>query len=324
MTSRLTVSKMKEADIIQAIKIWEGQYERYCISDNAFPHHWRKNREKIEGFLNHKVLDGTAIVAKSDNKTVGYLAYDEFPFNGEKSVFCPAAAHAACEEYKENAYLSLYENISEEWVNRNIFNHMWTINYNDTELRSILFDLGFGSYLIDAFACTDIRINSSSVCTIRKAGAQDLEALYDLVEESREYYGKAPLFLKRDQYTRKDILQIIQNNSVFIAWENENAVGFINLSIAQSDNYIDLSVKNSGLIDEIGAYIKLNYRNKGIGKLLTEAVFNHCNSNNIQTIHVDFETANLYANKFWRKYFKPMLLSVRRTINKNINDSAKA
>lgn len=320
MINKFTISKMQESDITQAIKIWIEQYERYCSSDEAFPYYWRKNTEKMEGFLNRKVLEGTAIVAKSDNKLAGYLAYDEFPFNGEKSVFCPAIAHAAHEEYKEEVYLSLYKSISEEWVSRNVFNHMWTINYNDTELRSILFDLGFGSYLIDAFACTDNSIRSNSACKIRKAEAQDVETLYDLVEESREYYSAAPLFLKRDQYSREDILQIIQKNNVFIAWENGIAAGFINVSISQIGNYIDLSVRNSGLMDEIGAYIKLSYRNKGIGKRLTEAAFDFCNVNNIQTIHVDFETANLYANKFWKKFFKPMLLSVRRTINKNIND----
>lgn len=320
MINNLITSKMQESDITQAVKIWVEQYERYCSSDKSFPNYWRKNTQKIEGFLNRKVIDGTAIVAKSDNKLIGYLAYDEFPFNGEKSVFCPAIAHAVLEEYKEEGYLSLYKNISEEWVNGNVFNHMWTINYNDNELRSILFELGFGSYLIDAFTCTDNNINSNLTYKIRKAEIKDTDTLYGLVEESGEYYSSAPLFLKRDQYSKDDILQIIQNNDVFIAWENGIAIGFINVSVSKGVNIIDLSVSSTGLIDEIGAYIKLDYREKGIGKGLLEKVFDNCKENNIQTIHVDFETANLYANKFWRKYFKPMLLSVRRTINKDIND----
>lgn len=320
MGNKLTASRMQESDIIQAVRVWKEQYERYCSSNESYPDYWRKNTRDMETFLKCKVHDRTAITAKLDNEIVGYLAYDEFPFNGEKSVFCPAIAHAALEEYKEEAYLLLYKSISKEWVNRNVFNHMWTINYNDTELRNILFDLGFGSYLIDAFTCTHNKISSNLVCKISKAETKDVEALYNLVEESREYYSSAPLFLKRDQYSKDDILQIIQKNNVFIAWENGIAVGFINVSISQNNNIIDLSVSNSGLIDEIGAYIKLDYREIGIGKRLLETVFDNCERNNIKTIHVDFETANLYANKFWRKYFKPMLLSVRRTINKNIND----
>lgn len=320
MIKKLITSKMQESDIAQAIKIWGEQYKLYCSSDESFPSIWTKNTIGIEEFLKRKVEDRTAIVVKSDNNLIGYLTYDEFPFNGEKSAFCPSIAHAAIDEYKEEAYLLLYSNISKEWVGRNIYNHMWTINYNDTKLRGILYDLGFGSYLIDAFTCTNIKINSNSEYDIRKAELQDIEILYNLVEESREYYSSAPLFLKRDIYSRNDISEIVQKGSVFIAWEGNNAVGFINISVSQRDNIIDLSIRNNGLIDEIGVYIKPGYRGRGLGKELLQNILDYCNNNDIKSIHVDFETANLYANKFWKKYSNPMLLSVRRTINKNIND----
>lgn len=320
MISKLITSKMQESDIIQAVKIWVDQYERYCSNDESFPSNWIKSTTGIEGFLRRKVKDKTAIVVKSDNDLIGFLTYDEFPFNGEKTVFCPAIAHAAIDEYKEEAYLSLYKSISKQWVGRDIYNHMWTINYNDTKLRGILYDLGFGSYLIDAFTSANFKISSNSVYRIRAAEIQDVEILYSLVEESREYYGSAPLFLRRDQFSKNDILEIIKRSNVFIAWEGDNAIGFINVSVSQRDNIIDLSVSNSGRIDEIGAYIKPECRGQGLGKELLKHVLDYCNNNGIKGIHVDFETANIFANKFWIKYFNPMLLSVRRTINKNIND----
>ena len=320
MINKIITSRMQESDISQAVEIWQEQYERYCSSDEAYPDYWRKSTRELEGFLKRKIAGKTAIVAKLDTILIGYLAYDEFPFNGEKSVFCPAIAHTAIEEYKEEVYLSLYKNISGDWVGRNIFNHMWTINYNDTKLRSILYDLGFGSYVIDAFAYSDLKISANCEYPIKRAELQDLDTLYCLVEESRKYYSSAPLFLKRDQYSRKDLLEIAQNGNVFIAWEGNDAIGFINVSISQKNNIIDLHVSDSGLIDEIGVYIRPEYRGKGLGKELLKNVFEYCNNNRIKGIHVDFETANWFANKFWRKYFSPMLLSVRRTINKNIND----
>lgn len=319
LLNRIIISRMQESDITQALKIWQEQYRCYC-SDKAYPDHWRKSISKIEGFLTSKIESKAVIVAKLDTLLIGYLAYDEFSFNGEKSVFCPSIAHSAIDEYKEEAYLSLYKSISEDWVGRNIYNHMWTINYSDTKLRSVLYDLGFGSYLIDAFACANNRIDSNCKYMVKRAELQDVDILFDLVEESRHYYSSAPLFLKRDQCSKTELSEIIQNGNVFIAWEDYNAIGFINVSISQRDNIIDLSVSNSGLIDEIGVYIKPEYRGKGLGKELLKNVFDHCNNNRIKGIHVDFETANLFANKFWRKYFNPMLLSVRRTINKNIND----
>lgn len=314
------IREMHESDIPQAVKIWVEQNELYCNDNKTFPSYWRGNTNEIEGFLYCKVQSRTAIIIELDNRVIGYQGYDEFPFNGEKSVFCPVVLHAVVEEYKEEAYTLLYKNISQEWVLRNIFNHMWTINFNDMKLRNILFDLGFGSYTIDAFACTGHTLYCNESYIIKKAGEKDKEDLYDLIEESREYYSSAPLFLRRDQYSIEEVENIIREKNVFIAWDKEMAIGFINISVSQSNNMIEMSVKNCGLVDEIGVYIKPQYRGKGIGKELLKNVFDFCKSNNIQSIHVDFETANLFANKFWRKYFNPMLLSVRRTINKNIND----
>jgi GNAT superfamily N-acetyltransferase len=72
-------------------------------------------------------------------------------------------------------------------------------------------------------------------------------------------------------------------------------------------------------ISPLGIYIKSEYRGKGIGKSLLDKVFQYCKDNGIKYIHVDFETANTNANNFWPKYFNPIILSVRRTVNKDVN-----
>lgn len=317
--NKYNIREMTVPDISDAVGVWAEQYKLYC-ADNEFPDYWRKNTKDIAAFLKNKVEKDTAFIIAADDRIIGYLAYDEFPFHGEKSVFCPSAAHAVLEEYKEAAYPVLYQIASQRWASKNIFNHMWTINYNDAKLRSILYDLGFGSYLIDAFANTNSEITSRSMFKIERAEEKDKHVLYDLVEKSREYYSSAPLFLRRDEYKVEDIIEVIRNGNVFIAWDGPAAVGFINVSISQENNVIEMYTKSYGLIDELGVYIKPAYRGKGLGTELLRCIFDFCRSNGLEGIHVDFETANLFANKFWRKYFKPMLLSVRRTINKDIND----
>ena len=320
MNNKIRIHKMNECDINQAADIWQNSYNKYSSGNESFPSYWKTNTTEIKYFLKQKVKDGASFAAEADGILIGYLAFDEFNFNGEESVFCPSIGHAVIDDYADKAYPLLYQAAAKDWVSRNIFNHMWTINYNDTRLKKTLYDLGFGSYLIDAFARTDAKLDAASSYQIRKASANDAEILYSLVEESREYYASSPLFLKRDSYSIDDISQILTNGNVFIAFDNTIQVGFINLSVSQESNCIDLSVKNCGMIDEIGAYIKPEHRGNNLGKDLLKNVFNYCASNNIELIHVDFETANLFANKFWKKYFSPVLLSVRRTINKNIND----
>lgn len=318
MNNKIQITNMTDTDIAESERIWVDQYEIYCNEDN-FPCYWKEQRELLGRFLRMKIKNGNAIVAKIENKVIGFLTYDEFPFNGENSVFCPAIGHAAAEEYKEVAYHALYKSISQEWVNKNIFNHMWTIFYNDDKLKTMLFDLGYGSYLIDAFSDCNIKCSEKTTHDIRRATAKDADVLYEIVKESNQYYSSAPIFLKRDELTLKDVEELIVKNNVFIAWDKETPIGFMNLSIAENNNFIDLSVKDCGLIDELGAYIKLEYRNKKIGSELLQTVNDYCREANSKYIHVDFETSNFYGNKFWRKHFTPMLFSMRRTINKDIN-----
>ncbi len=309
---------MEFKDVNEAKEIWHNQYNLYC-DDRSFPAFWKDDTKSIERFLNWKIKNNNAIVAKLDNRVVGFLAYDVFPFNGENSAFCPAIGHTAVEEYKESVYLALYKSISQEWVKKNIFNHLWTIFFNDEKLKNVLFELGYGSYLIDAFNDVNIDSSKKSQCEIRRATTENIDILYELVEESKKYYASAPLFLNRDSYSREKISEIISRDNIFIAWDKEVPVGFINLSIAEDNDVINMTVKNCGMIDEIGAYIKLEYRGKKIGIDFLKAVNEYCREHDIEYIHVDFETANLYGNKFWKKYFDPMLISMRRPINRDIN-----
>ncbi len=312
------VEIMKREHVAQSVKIWSEQYRLYC-NNKAFPEYWKTNTSDIEGFLNDRINNKNAIVAIIDDQVAGFLTYDEFNFNGENSSFCPAIGHAAVEDHKELVYLSLYKYLSQKWVERNVFNHLWAIFFNDIKLKNLLFDLGFGSHLIDAFSNLDIKKDKESEYKITVANADSTDDLYELIKKSDLYYRSAPIFLRRPEISKENVLDMVSYSTVFIAWEKDKAIGFMNLNISDSCDTEALFDKNNGLIDDIGAYIKPEYRGKGIGSSFLKAIGDHCGQNNISTVHVDFETANPFANKFWRKYFDPMLISMRRTINKNIN-----
>lgn len=183
------ICKMKESNIVDSVAIWVRQYGQYCGGSDRFSHYWLNNTGEITGYLTRKVMDGTAMIARPATESLGYLTYDEFPFNGEKSAFCPAIAHAANDEHKEQVYLCLYQHIAGEWVDRGVFNHMWTIFYDDTRLRTILYDLGFGSYSVDAYASEDDTLIIETGYEVREAGLQDVGVLCSLVEESTDCFS---------------------------------------------------------------------------------------------------------------------------------------
>ncbi len=310
---------MKKEEISQVMNIWHNQYEKYCSRD-LFPNFWDGGREKIESFLSQQIERGNAIVAKKDEEIVGFIAWIYADFHNEKSAFCPIVGHAAVEENKEQVYRALYNYASQKWVKNNAFNHLWMIFYDDAVLKNILYDIGFGSYVKDVFQKTS-KANLQVNCSYRvlKAVPEDVDLLFPLVEESRLYFINTPIFLKRDVYTKEMFKSFVEQNIVFVAWDKTLPIGFISLIKNKRYNIETLAVNGDGLIAGPGAYVKEEYRGKGIGKRLLQEVFEYSNNTSIPYLHISYETANPLANRFWPKYFVPVILSVRRSVNKDAN-----
>lgn len=316
------IAQMKKEEISQAMHIWHNQYKKHCSQD-VFPDFWDGGRKEIESYLLMQMEKGNAIVAKKDEAIAGFMAWMYIDFHGEKSAFCPTVSHAAIEEDKEQVYRAIYNYASQKWLENNMFNHLWMIFKNDDVLKNILYDIGFGSHVVDACQKTSgFTLQIDCPYRISKAIPEDADLLFSLVEESRHYYLDAPIFLKRDVYTKESLLNTIKNNNVFIAWDNSTPIGIISLVLSKRYNIETLAGIGSGLIEDLGAFIKPEYRGKGIGTRLLKEVFDHCKNASIPYVHLSYETANHYANRFWRKYFKPVILSVRRTVNKNANSSS--
>jgi GNAT superfamily N-acetyltransferase len=313
------IVQMKKEDIPQAMTIWHRQFVKYC-SNGSFPDFWDGGKETIESYLIRQIEKGDAIVAKTDKTIVGYMAWMCVNFHHEKSAFCPIVGHAALVENEKSIYQSLYTTSSQKWVQDNRFNHLWMTFYDDIDLKDMLYDIGFGSYVMDV--CQKVSKNMLQIdrpYRITKAVPSDVDLLFGLVEESRYYFLEAPIFLKRDICTKEALLNVINENNVFIAWDNSVSIGIMSLILSKRYNIETLAGIGSGLIEELGAYIKPEYRGKGIGKRLLKEVFDYCINASIPYVHLSYETANPFANRFWPKYFKPIILSVRRTINKDAN-----
>jgi len=314
------ISQMEESDINEVIDLWFINYLNYC-NEQIIPNFFPNGKVYIENYLMKRIKNGEAIIIKVNNNISGYFTWIYFNFHNEKSAFCPIIGHCVKNEMeKENIYKELYNFVSEEWVKNDVFNHLLMIYYKDLILRDFSYNLGFGSYVGDV--CKKVNTTMEEInCKfkITQATNVDCESLYKLVEESRRYYLSAPIFLKRDVIIQDDINKIIENKPIFLSWDNNKLIGFINMEINDKYDIENLSVPGSAIISPLGIYIRSEYRGKGIGKSFLNRIFHYCNENSIKYIHASFETSNITANKFWTKYFNPIVLSVRRTINKDVN-----
>jgi hypothetical protein len=221
-------TQMYEKNINEVIDLWHKNHLQY-FGENILPDIFPNGRENIENYLKEQIKNENAIIIKRNDIITGYFSWIYVDFHSEKSAFCPVIGHYAIENDKENAYTQLYNYASREWIRNNAFNHLWMINYKDNFLRNFSYNIGFGSYVMDLCIKNGAIEETNYQYKIKKAKGSDCELLYNLVEESRYYYLNAPIFLRREIISKEDIQEIIEKNVVFLAWDNNDLIGFINI-----------------------------------------------------------------------------------------------
>ncbi len=313
------IIQMTKEDIPEAMEIWHKQFAKYCSND-SFPDFWNGGQATIESYLVQQIERGNAIIARTNEMIVGYMAWIYIDFHSEKTALCPTIGHAALEENETDIYQALYTASSQKWIQDDRFNHMWMTFYDDIELKDMLYDIGFGSYVIDACQKTSPGVLQTD-CSykITRAVSDDADALLELDNEMKQYLLDSPIFLTREDFSRDNIVRMINRNGVFVTWDDNCMIGVMCIDVEQGYHSGKLTTTDSGYIGDIGAFIKSEYRGKGVGTSLLNEVFNYCAEAGKPFVHVSFETSNPYANRFWPKYFKPVIRSVRRTINKDAN-----
>ena len=315
----IKISLMGFEDIANAINLWKIQFNRYCYCD-AFPGFIDGGNKIIESYIKEQINNGHAIVAKVNKEVVGYMAWQCFDFHNERTAFLPIVGHATSMNDECRIYEEMYCYASNIWVLDDRFNHLWMTYFDDVNLKNSLYELGFGSYVIDACQSTSMISQSKKIgYRITYATKNDADALLEFAKTSKEYYAGSPIFLKRNEHTKDEVIRLIEKDYVLIAWDREKIIGVMSFTINQDFHSERLTTPESSYIGSIGAFIHSDYRGKGIGTALLEKVFAFCNEKGKLYIHVSFESANPNALYFWPKYLKPAILTVRRTINKDAN-----
>ena len=313
------ITPMNSHDIPQALTIWHNQFESYCYND-SFPRFFPGGEETVAQYLAEQIEKGNAIVARHDTAVVGYMAWMTFDFHGERTAFLPIVGNAAVAEDENAIFHALYAAASQIWVCDNRFNHLWMTFFDDISLQNMLYDIGFGSYVIDACQKTSPKSPPSpSAYQITPVTLAHADALLSLANDSEENLSRPPIFLIRKPWAKDKIISLIATMPLYVAWDNDLMVGLLSFDVNQDYDLEYLTSPTSARISGIGAYVRPEYRNKGIGKQLVQQACDHCYRAGKSFFHVSFESANPDAIRFWPKHFRPAIRSVRRTINKDAN-----
>jgi GNAT superfamily N-acetyltransferase len=190
--------------------------------------------------------------------------------------------------------------------------------YDDVGLKERLYNLGFGSYVIDACRKTDPQtFTSTSNYRITEATQDDVDEVLAMENEFEDNLLKPPVFLVRQHWKRDEVVKFINEDKVFVAWDKDRAIGMMSVNINQKHHFEHLT--NTDSAGSLCAYIRPEYRGKGVGTQILHKVCEYSHENGKPFLHVSFESANPDAIRFWPKHFKPATRSVRRGANRDAN-----
>jgi len=301
------------------IKLWVSQFKEARGNLQHLPVQWSEDTDLLQSYLEQHLEKGQGIVSHSGGELVGFMTYDRFMFHGEETAFSPITGHASVPQGRSRIYQVMYRHLSGVWVSDGALNHMITSYTSDRELVDSLFHLGFGVYVVDGFRDVSPVPNTGNV-TVREANLTDLAEVKRLATEFRHYFLQPPVFLVNKQEDDEYYSSLLnnKNGSVFVTESDCKLTGVLYIRINDKPDVYSLAAKGVGKIDKLGAYIEKSARGSGNGLVLLKAAVDWCGERGINIIHVDFESANLYASGFWTKHFTPSLYSLRRKVNQDI------
>jgi GNAT superfamily N-acetyltransferase len=147
---------------------------------------------------------------------------------------------------------------------------------------------------------------------IRKAKLSDVNSILKLFldfvkEHNNTVISKSPEKKKRrelinnfKEISRDNIKKMIRskNNSIFLAFENENIIGFNFNSIKKYDDSIKL--KNYGSIEDI--YVISDFRGKKVSSKLRDKAIYWFKKKSMKYVAISFNSENKIAHKIYKNW----------------------
>ncbi|MHA2032935.1 MAG: GNAT family N-acetyltransferase [Candidatus Kariarchaeaceae archaeon] len=324
MQSIVTFEPLEELHLPEITSLWLSQYKaEISILNDDNPHLQLVDPTTfalfLQNYVNRSIKGRTGIIAKNGNELVGFMVYDKFEFHAEKTVYCSILSHAM--SHKE-VYNTMYQHLSDRWIKGGYLNHLISFFAHDQVLNDLLFEMGFGLYIVDNFrpvSDLDTSDQEEVNVTITRAEKGHIEEVMQLGKEFGKYLGQAPLFLVFSK-SREAYLEILEdsNTALFLAYVNDDLVGYMTIHKGTANDKDLLCDEETGMI--IDTFIQPHYRGLGIGQELLQNCITWCKKEELNRIRVEFESANLAARKFWSKYFDPVIFTVKRRVNQDIID----
>jgi len=218
-----------------------------------------------------------------------------------------------------HTFFKLYSQLAKDWLKTDNFTHIITYLPSNTLLQENLYILGFGLLVIDAFRSL-APIPSPPLelkFLLRSMTSDDFQIFNQIEQDFCSYMQSSPTFLYTSPSNCKSPLSefIADDRCTFVVEYQGTLVAAIR-GVLGTSNFDLLSQPRSIGINY--AYTDPKFRGFGLGTHLVNEVLKYGQDNQASYCTVDFESANLLANRFWLKYFTPIGYSSIRKIDNRL------
>ena len=217
-------------------------------------------------------------------------------------------------------YRTMYEAISQKWLENGCLTHAVTVFAHDTEALGAWFGCCFGLLVVDAIRdLSPVSVPPVPGIEIRRATIDDLEQVVHLRQAHQRYMAQAPIFMPLLEFdSEEDRSEFLRNptNVFLLAYDGKDPVAYIQFQ-ARVDGTAR-AVHDPGTVACTGAYTADGYRRNGIGAAMLNRLIAEARSAGYRRLSVDFESFNTLGSRFWLKYFKPVCYSVIRTLDDRV------
>ncbi len=275
--------------------------------------------ESPEAFVDRlaRLVDhGSGVAALRSGSLVGFLAAHSIGrFAGRPTVLSPEWGHGSESDDARRINDAMLAEAAREWAARGAETHIVCAMAHDAAAIEGWTWMGFGRIVCDALRSADAVTRAPTTVRIRGAETADIEVLRDLDRRLHEHMAGSPVFLSHRDVEEAEWWRVQladPSRAIWIAGDGARPVGFL-IQGPASDDVCDLIV-DPGTSSITGAYVLPEARGAGVATALLAQSVEWAGARGYARLATDFETANAPAARFWLRHFRPIVMSMARTI----------
>jgi GNAT superfamily N-acetyltransferase len=300
--------------------------------------------EQADSFLpplRNLVASSPGVVAVRDGRVCAFMTGSVIPeLLGKRCAYSPEWANAADDPDGRLLYEEMYARLSAQWVADGCHLHAVTLMASQLDGITALQWFGFGHANVDAVRglaqnarcgpanpakiagrssgnagwSTDSELTpvegARSAVIIRQAGPGDLDSVMELSGGLERHMAGPPIFWIHDERDYSAWLRE-PGNVLWLAFDGARCLGMLGV---QPDDPGLLILRDPRTAHVVAVFAAEPARRTGVATALLNHALQWARANGYERCHVDFETANYVAARFWLKRFKPVAYSLLRWI----------